>query len=169
MHLYLIRHGDAIDHRHPSVTSDAMRALTDLGHDEVALAARLLGRLNVQPDLVLSSPLVRAMQTAEIIAEALMAAPLVTISNELAPGGSPAGVLHDLLQHLRTGSVVLAGHNPGIGQLAGFLCWGQTETAVPFRTATVCRIDLPDTHPEPGTGDLRWLVPPRSARLLLAN
>jgi phosphohistidine phosphatase len=169
MHLYLVRHGDAIDPSHPSVTGDAMRSLTDLGHEEVAVTARLLGRLGVVPELVLSSPLVRAVQTADIIANALMPEPVVRLSEELAPGGSPAGVLHAVLQHRQSGSVVLTGHNPGIGRLAGFLCWGQSSITVPFRTAGVCRIDLPDAHPEPANGDLRWLMGPRLAERLLGS
>ena len=108
MQIYIIRHGKALDHHDPRATSDAMRWLVDEGRDEVTTMATLLARLGVRPDLVLSSPLVRARETAEIIADALGVAVGVTLSDQLAPDGSPAGVLDEILSHGRPRHVVIA-------------------------------------------------------------
>ena len=169
MEVYIVRHGAAVDRNDPTITSDEMRPLTDDGRDEVALLTALLGRLGVKPTLLLSSPLVRARQTAEIIADGIGPKRGVTISDELAPGGSLAAVLHDILSQGRPSQTVLTGHMPGLGMMAGFLAWNQRDCVVPLRTAGVCRVDLPDDAPFPGHGDLRWLIPPRVAERLRAR
>jgi len=153
----------------PWITSDEMRPLTESGRDEVALMARLLGRLGVRPVAVLGSPLVRAQQTAEIIAEMLGVAGGAGVCLDMAPGGSPDGVLHDLSGLGTARAVVLNGHMPGVGQLAGYLAWQALDIVLPFRTGEVCRIDVPDGNLAPGTGDFRWLIPPRVARKLLGD
>lgn len=169
MEIYIIRHGDAIDQADPLVTSDAMRWLTGTGRDEVAVSARLLAKLAVVPDLVLTSPMVRARQTAEIVTDIIGPASGPVMSDHLVYGGSLAGVLGDVLRHGRPERVVLAGHMPSVGALVGFLAWGMPDNSVPFRTGEVCRIDLPDDSPLPGFGDLRWLIPPKIARKLLGT
>jgi phosphohistidine phosphatase len=167
MELYVIRHGDAIDREDPQVTGDAMRWLTDIGREEVAVSARLLQSLGVAPDLVLTSPMVRARQTAEIVSDLIGPASGPEISEDLVYGGSLASVLSDVLERGRPRQVVLAGHMPSVGALIGYLAWQRPENGVPFRTGEVCRIDLPDDSPHPGYGDLRWLIPPKVARKLL--
>lgn len=129
--------------------------------------ARLLERLGVAPDLILSSPLVRARQTAEIVSDHFNGQTPVTDSPDMAPGGSQAGVLAQILRHGRPGETVLTGHMPDVGMLAGYLAWAQRDAFIRFRTAGICRIDLPDDSPAPGYGDLRWLIPPRVSERLL--
>jgi phosphohistidine phosphatase len=167
--IYIVRHGDAIDREDPSVTSDEMRALTERGRAEVGAMATLLGRLGVKPALVLSSPLVRARQTAEILTDALGPRGGPTLSDELIYGGSLAGVLSDILSHGRPEQVILAGHMPSVGHLIGWLTWNDPDSSVPMRTGAVCRVDLPDESPFPGNGDLRWLIPPRVGERLLKS
>lgn len=169
MEIYIVRHGDAIDFNDPSVTSDEMRELTDKGHEEVALMARLLTRLGVVPDLILTSPLIRARQTAEIVAGITASKVQPRVSDELAPGGSLAGVMNDILSHGRPAQTVLTGHMPGVAQLTGYLVWRDDALNKRFRTAEICRIDLADESPVPGTGDLRWSIPPRIAERLIGS
>ena len=167
MKIYIMRHGDAATMDEAGVSSDEDRPLTNLGRQEVALMAKVLERLGVQPDVILSSPLVRAWQTAEIVAARFGAESALTQSIDMAPGGSPAGVLAQILRHGRPAETVLTGHMPGVGILAGYLAWNQRDAAINFRTAGICRIDLPDGSPAPGYGDLRWLIPPKvGARML---
>ncbi|HLT20568.1 MAG TPA: phosphohistidine phosphatase SixA [Thermomicrobiales bacterium] len=167
MRLYLVRHGDAIHDASAGYRSDAERWLTDLGREEVGWTARLLAQLDVRPGLILSSPLVRARQTAEIIGEAFDPPPPLEFSDNLVHGGSFAGILHDIEQLGNPAEVVLTGHMPSIGELVGWLCWNDRASAVRMRTAGVARIDLPDDRIAPGWGDLRWLIPPRAARRLV--
>jgi phosphohistidine phosphatase len=167
--IYIVRHGEAIDHHDPSVTSDAMRPLTERGHHDVETMGRLLARLGVQPDLILSSPLVRARQTAEIFAETLTPDSQPQISDELGPGGSPAGLLHDIIRRRGVQCALVAGHMPGVGRLAGYLAFGDPLNVIPFRTGAICRIDVDDDAPGPGGGDLRWCIPPRIATVMLSG
>lgn len=169
MEIYIVRHGDAVDRNDPRITSDEMRPLTDAGRAEVALMAGLLDKLGVKPELLLSSPLVRARQTAEIIAGRLGPKRGATVSDELAPGGSLAAVLNDILSHGRPAQTLLTAHMPGVGELVGWLVWNQRVCVVPFRTAGVCRVDLPADSPLPGRGDLRWLLPPKMSERLQAR
>jgi|KBSSwiStaDraftv2_1062776.scaffolds.fasta_scaffold2940167_1 phosphohistidine phosphatase len=166
MEIYVMRHGDAVDREDPAMKSDEMRPLTDLGKDESAQMARALRLLGVKPDAILTSPLVRARETAEIVASELgLGKP--AISDELAPDGSTAGVLSDILNAGPPRQVLLSGHMPGVGRIVSYLTWNSSETIIPMRTAAICRVDLPDETPFPGYGDLRWLLPPRTAGRLI--
>ncbi len=167
MKIYLVRHGDAIDYATPGLASDEERWLTESGREEVEWTARILERLGVNPDLILSSPLVRARQTAEIIGEIIGPSETPEFSDNLIHGGSFPGLLEDIAGHGSPGEVVLTGHMPSIGELIGWLCWADQSSAINMRTAGLARVDLPDDHLAPGRGDLRWLLPPRAARRLL--
>jgi phosphohistidine phosphatase len=167
MKLYLVRHGDAIHYATPGITSDDERWLTEDGRAEVGWTAQLLQQLGVKPGLILSSPLVRARQTAEIIGEVVGPSATPAFSDNLVHGGSFVGLLEDLARHGNPGEVVLTGHMPSIGELAGWLCWGDAGSALNMRTAGLARVDLPDDHIAPGRGDLRWLLPPKASRRLL--
>jgi phosphohistidine phosphatase len=167
MKIYIMRHGDAATMEEAGVTTDEARPLTEAGYNEVETMARLLGRMGVEPDLILSSPLVRARQTADIISSHFGERTGVTNSVDMAPGGSPGGVLAQILRHGRPAETVLTGHMPDVGMLAGYLAWNQPDAFIRFRTAGICRIDLPDDNPAPGYGDLRWLMPPRIGERLL--
>lgn len=169
MEIYIMRHGDAIEHEAPGVASDEMRELTGKGRDESALMARMLVRLGITPDLVLTSPLIRARQTAEIVADITSTKTGASVSDELAPGGSLTGILNDILSHGRPRQSVLVGHMPGVGQLVGLFAWQDAWLVKRFRTAEICRVDLPDDGPVPGSGDLRWTIPPRVAQRLIGS
>ena len=165
MELYILRHGDAVDRVTGGYTRDEERPLTEQGREEARLAGSALAALGVRPDLLLTSPLVRARQTAELVAEAVPPRRGPLESAALAPGGRPEAVLAALREAGGARAALLVGHMPDLGELVGWLVWGQPDLAVPLRTGGVCRVDLPD-QPAPGTGDLRWLLPPRLLRRL---
>lgn len=160
MEVYILRHGDAVDRVTGGYAHDADRPLTEAGRAEVLAVASGLRRLGLTLDLLLTSPLVRAVQTAEIIAETLTVARGPVVTPALAPGGDLAAVL----AAARPGGqrVMVVGHMPSLGELASWLTWGDPALVVPLRTAGLCRVDL-GPHDQPGAGDLRWLLPPRLA------
>lgn len=168
MEIYIVRHGKALDHGDQRVTSDEMRWLIEEGRAEIETMAALLARLGVTPDLVLTSPLVRARQTAEIIAERLRSA-APTICDELAPGGSPGGVLAEIAGHGKPKTVVAAGHMPGVAYLVGYLLHHDPDCGIGFKTGAIARIGLPDGDLAPGAGRLRWMIPPTVAQRLLSE
>ena len=88
MKLYLVRHGIAHDHIGGAIQSDFQRPLTEEGKKETHLVALALKKLKVQPDLIVSSALTRAEQTAKILNEVLVARQGQVLTEALAPGGT---------------------------------------------------------------------------------
>jgi phosphohistidine phosphatase len=160
--LYLIRHAIAAE-RGDAWPDDTKRPLTDEGIERMRKAVRGLARLGVAIDIVLTSPLVRTRQTAEIVAAGLDPRPHLVNVESLAPGGSPAAAIGDLEKHARKARIAIVGHEPGIGELAARLIG--SRHAVPFKKGAVCRIDL-DTLPSGGPGELRWFLTPRILRAI---
>src|SRR5258708_38826972 len=160
--LYLIRHGLA-EERGDAWPDDAKRPLTDEGISRMRKAVRGLARLGVSIDIVLSSPLVRARQTAEIVAGGLDPRPSLVNVDSLAPDGGYAAVIADLEKHGRKNHIALVGHEPMIGELAARLMG--SRHAIEFKKGAVCRIDVDDLPPA-GPGDLRWLLTPQILRAL---
>ena len=160
--LYLIRHAVA-EERGADWPDDTLRPLTGEGRSRMRKAAKGLARLGVRFDVVLTSPLVRARQTAEIVAAAFDEPPPVTDLAALGPEASYAELLDALKKHGRRKSVALVGHEPDLGVVASRLLG--TRKPLAFRKGAVCRIDvtrLPPTAP----GTLRWYAPPAMLRAI---
>lgn len=160
MKLYLLRHGIAVERIGGPIQNDFQRPLTDEGIVELARVARALKRLNVKADLVVSSPLIRARQTAEIIREGLACPKEVEIAEALAPGGSASDVYKVLRNFSTLTEIFLVGHEPDIGRLAGTLLWSGPEFDMPFKKASICRIDISDVPPS-FPGRLKWFLTPK--------
>ena len=160
--LYLIRHGVA-EERGEAWPDDSKRPLTDRGITRLRKSARALVRLGIEFDVVLTSPLVRTRQTAEVVAAAFDARPHVVNAESLAPGGSQAAVFAELEKHARRPRIAIVGHEPGIGELAARLIGARR--AIEFKKGAICRIDV-DQIPPAGPGELRWFVTPRILRAI---
>jgi phosphohistidine phosphatase len=155
--LFLIRHGVA-EQRGDAWPDDAKRPLSEDGIDRLQNSARGLARLDVWIDTVLTSPLVRARQTADIVASAFDPRPSIITIESLAPGESYASLLADLEKHGRKTRIALVGHEPGIGELGARLIG--SRHSFEFKKGAVCRIDV-DEIPPVGPGDLRWFLTPK--------
>jgi phosphohistidine phosphatase len=160
--LYFVRHGLA-EERGDAWPDDTKRPLSDDGISRMRKAARGLARVGVCVDVVLTSPLVRTRQTAEIVAAALDPRPSIVNIESLAPDGGYAGVIADLEKHARKSRIALIGHEPTIGEIAARLIGSRHP--IEFKKGAVCRIDVEDLPPA-GPGQLRWLMPPRILRAL---
>jgi phosphohistidine phosphatase len=160
--IYLIRHGVA-EERSDAWPDDAKRPLTEEGAQKMRKSARGLARIGVSLDVVLTSPLVRTRQTAELVAAAFDPKPHIATAESLAPGGSYAAVIADLEKHTRKNGIALVGHEPGIGELAARLAGSRHP--IEFKKGAVCRIDLPALPPT-GPGTLRWFLTPKIMRSL---
>jgi phosphohistidine phosphatase len=165
MKIYLVRHGIAQDHLGGAVTSDSLRALTDAGRNETRQVAQGLKKLGVDADLIITSPLIRAKQTAEIIADVLGYDQELRVTDALAPGGSASSVFKFAKQFQNADELFFVGHEPDIGKLAAALIWAGPEVDIPFKKAGVCRVDVSGLPPSfPGT--LKWFISPKIATLL---
>ena len=154
--LYLVRHGIAAD-RGDDYPDDGKRPLTSKGAARMREIAKGLRELNVTVDVVLTSPLVRAKQTAQILVDGLKPSPTLAVVQTLAPGSTPAQVAEALGDFRKARRIAIVGHEPGLGELAAWLVGAKTR--VPFKKGGVCRIDVP-AFPPSGGGELVW---PRDA------
>ncbi|MBW4694355.1 MAG: phosphohistidine phosphatase SixA [Lyngbya sp. HA4199-MV5] len=160
LELYFIRHGLAGEHG--SYTNDAERPLTEEGKQKTRQIAKRLHGLELRFDLILTSPLVRARQTADLLLEAKLADTLQETS-DLAPGGSLTTWL-EWLQEWRSpqkNALALVGHEPDLSTWAEILLWSEAKGALRLRKAGVIGLTLPDRSPPIGNSSLFWLTPPR--------
>lgn len=162
MELYLVRHGIAAE-RGKEWPDDSKRPLTPKGIARMGKITAGLKALDVGLDLILTSPLVRARQTADLLHQGLGGATPLEETTLLAPGGKPA----DLVQHLRSckkaDRIALVGHEPDLGQLAAFLIGARAPLV--FRKGGICRIDFEKYPPVP-PGRLVWFALPKMLRAL---
>jgi phosphohistidine phosphatase len=159
MLLYLIRHGKAAGAA--GYPSDAARPLTADGAEEMRRVARRLGKLGVRFDVVLSSPLVRARETAEIVAEAGIAG-AVDQCGALAPGGTLDELLAEMGRRHAQGAerIGLVGHEPTLSQWAARLA-GALALGLDLKKGGVIGLELPDRPPFEGRAALFWLTSPK--------
>jgi phosphohistidine phosphatase len=151
---YFLRHADA----EPKTTSDSERKLTPKGLEQAEKAGKFLARCGLVPDIVLTSPLVRARQTAKIVAEKLGGAELSEVE-WLACGMTLETCLAELKACQEKASVLLVGHEPDFSEtIAGMLGLRDAE-ALKIRKASVTAVELLDFRAE--QGQLHFLVPAR--------
>jgi phosphohistidine phosphatase len=129
--------------------------------DRMRKSARGLERVGVWFDVVLTSPLVRAHQTAEIVASVYSPKPALINVEALAPGGSSSAVIAELEKHAKKTRIAIVGHEPGIGELAAKLAGLRVD--LEFKKGAIARIDV-EALPPKGPGLLRWFIPPRFLR-----
>lgn len=157
MNLYLMRHAHALDVGEGSIRRDSERPLSNKGLAVARGMARHLRHRGVNLDLIATSPLLRARQTAEIIASELDGVAMV-VCPDLAPCVSSA-VLPSTISLEALESVMLVGHMPDLCELACTLMLGQPAHAVNFKKAAIGRISF-SGHAQPGRGTLDWLITP---------
>jgi phosphohistidine phosphatase len=158
--LYLIRHGVA-EERGEAWPDDTARPLSDRGISRLEKSARGLAELGVAFDVVLTSPLVRTRQTADVLAAAFDPRPAIVPVDSLAPGGTYQAVVADLEKHTRRKRIALVGHEPGIGELAARLAG--IRHPIVFKKGAVCCIDVGSLPPDQ-PGALQWFVTPKILR-----
>jgi phosphohistidine phosphatase len=162
MKIFFMRHGIA-EPAHGSI-KDYDRKLTEEGTAQVHQIAQAMQRLNIKPELVLTSPLARAAQTAAIVAPALGAQ--LEVANELQPGC----ILDDLQRLLRRynhETVLLVGHEPDFSALAARLI-NADERGILLKKGGFIRIDV-DGRPHAGRGRMVMLLTPKTLMLLASE
>lgn len=159
--LYIIRHGLAAE-RGESYPDDTKRPLTSKGIQRLRQEGKALVALDVTFDVIMTSPLVRARQTAETLAAAFREAPPIVTSPALAPGGTHNAIIEEIAkQSHRQRHIALVGHEPGVGELAARLAG--MRRPLEFRKGAICKIDV-TALPPTGPGQLRWFLTPRVLR-----
>src|SRR5688572_11891901 len=164
MILYILRHAIAFPHGTPGVAEDE-RTLTEEGIKKMKKAALGLKRLDIMPDLILTSPLPRAKQTAEIVHAALNEKPDLKQLAALAPGGERPAVYKALEANNSKASIILVGHQPSLGEIAGEIAWDSAESSVEFKKGGICAMKIGSLSPVP-RGTFLWLLTPAILRAL---
>ena len=161
MELYLVRHGIADDDS--PTGKDADRPLTTEGRRKLQDTLRVVADSGVQLGSIVSSPYVRARQTAEIAKNVLGFRDEVLLSNALRPESDP----QDIWQEIRTvyrgaDCVLFASHEPLMSRCTGYLL-GAPELLIDFKKGAIVRIDIEQFGIQP-RGTLRWMLVPKLAR-----
>ena len=157
MIIHLLRHAEAEDVA-PS-GRDADRRLTEDGRRRMKTLSRVIAKLDPGYDAILVSPLVRARQTAEPVAEACGHRRPIVETPALAPNADPVEVLHELAR-LKPGTVLLVGHQPHFGRLFGLLLSGRSDLEVPMKKAGLAAFDA-GSDPSLGRAELKFYLPPK--------
>lgn len=164
MDLILVRHAIACERSPLRWPDDSQRPLTPAGIAKFEGAARGLKHVVKSVDTVLCSPFVRAMQTARIL-EDIAGWPVPIPCVELEPSRAPVEVTERLQEYAESETVALVGHEPLLGELAGYLIGGIDSPAQPFKKGGSACFRSVDS-PTAGTMMLRWWLPPKIARKL---
>src|SRR5712692_5183643 len=161
--LYLMRHGVAVTRGSGEFADDANRPLTPESKKKMREIAKGLGRLGFAPDWAVSSPLVRAVETVEIIADSLTAKVPTDSCDALRPGGSPEALISFLAKHPNRKRILVVGHEPDLSEMAGRLIGGSRHLHLAFKKGGCCLITL-DQLPPKSPGELVWWLTPRILR-----
>jgi phosphohistidine phosphatase len=163
MILYLMRHANAGTQRENPVFDDR-RALIKEGKEQCMLMARMLSSLKVPVDQVVSSPLKRSLQTAQLVATEVGFEGSVQVSASLKPGATFTEFQEMLAHYSGFEHVLVVGHNPNLFLFLGKLVTGNRGAAIRMRKGSIARVDM-DHHPP----RLQWLLDPRTVRQIYTS
>lgn len=157
MNLYLIRHAIA-EEESPSV-EDRQRALTEKGAKKMRNIAKGLKTLGIEFDYIISSPYVRAQQTAEILGDVFKLRKRIVISESIAPMGDPSQLLAEINEKYTVNSLAIVGHEPYLSNLISLLTAGGAPLEMTFKKGGVCYLTTDDLH-HTRKATLQWLLTP---------
>ena len=166
VNLFLLRHGIAVERGDPDFEDDSERPLTPKGRRQLRHVTAAMRKMDLRFDVILASPLLRAKQTAEIVAAVLKLERRLKISDALAPDGS-AKVLLRQLNELQTApeNVLLVGHEPYLSSLVSLLTTGRRNLAMDFKKGGLCKLEM--KNPRLGQHvTLAWLLTPKQMKIM---
>lgn len=141
MNLYVMRHGLAVEPGSAEYAKDSDRPLTPKGERKLWKIAGALEEMEVSFDWILSSPYLRARQTAQIVAEGLGLVKKLHISETLAPAGSARKLIETINQReTRPEDVLVVGHEPYLSELISLLVSGEQPIVVTMKKGSVCKL-----------------------------
>ncbi|HYL64225.1 MAG TPA: phosphohistidine phosphatase SixA [Candidatus Methylomirabilis sp.] len=163
MQLYVVRHGLAIDPEDPKSPPDPERYLTEEGLQKTKRVAAAVANLSAAADLLLSSPYVRAMQTAEVFADALdYPKQKIRRTDSLLPGAGAHLLFRELAKDKDSSSVFVFGHSPQLDDVVA-AALGAKHHVTSLKKAGVALLELKRVSPP--SGQLVWLITPKLSRL----
>lgn len=160
MKLYILRHGDAAEHGDPRYKENE-RPLTTKGIQRTKQLAHVLREMEITMDAILTSPLTRARETAEIVARGMKLQDAPSASEHLAPSGNMEELVHQL-NTIRPvpKNILLVGHEPYLSGFISLLCTGGPGLPMVFKKGALCRLEL-QVLSCGKCATLDWLLQPR--------
>jgi phosphohistidine phosphatase len=152
MQLYILRHADA----ETEAVRDDLRELSEKGRNQAHKVGRFFSEHAIEPDTILTSPLIRAKQTARIIAEQIHLEDRIVVEDFIKCGMTPSVAFSGLRRYREASNVLLVGHEPDLSQLVGALIHAPTGN-IHVRKATLIKILAPVA--ESGGGVIEFFVP----------
>jgi phosphohistidine phosphatase len=159
MNIYLIRHAIAVE-AGTAEYEDNQRPLTDKGRKRMRQIARGLRALEVEFDLILSSPYVRARETAEILADVFKMKKKIAFSENLIPMAGPELLIPEISDKYAVDSIALVGHEPHLSALIGLLTSDNRNIDIGLKKGGVCYLEADDLHHDNHRASLEWLLTP---------
>jgi phosphohistidine phosphatase len=165
MELFILRHGIAVEPGTPGYSIDAKRPLTAKGERKVSRITDAMKELELSFDLILSSPYLRARQTAEVVADEFGHKKLA-LSECLAPDGSLRELV-EFLNHLKPKpeSILLVGHEPYLSEMISLLVSGSSSFGVIMKKAGLCKLRVETLKPA-RCASLEWLLTPKQMEMM---
>lgn len=160
MKLYLIRHSNAEEFGMGEYEDDSQRPLTEKGCEKMEAIAAALRNLGLKPDLIVSSPYVRAHQTAQILAKGLKYKSEIQFNEALIPMGEVDTIIGEINERYLVEELVLVGHEPSMSLLIGTLTAANLDMAITLKKGGVCCLEADDLRVE-RKASLEWLLTPK--------
>jgi phosphohistidine phosphatase len=164
VNLYILRHGIAVERGTPGFKTDAERPLTPKGKRQLRQIAGAMQNLDLSFNLILSSPFLRARQTAEIVAQSLGLKKRLAFSDELTPGGDPKALIPQLIE-LKPApeNVLLVGHEPCLSELIGRLISGGATAGIGLKKGGLAKLEVASLR-FGRCATLAWLLTPKQMK-----
>ena len=164
----VVRHAEAASIS-SGINSDSERPLTARGMTDALAIGRMIALLDHPPTLVMTSPVLRAVQTGTAIAGSIEQSLVSSVNPCLAPGFEPLGFLEELIALRRSGvkSLLAVGHQPDLGEFITYVIAGGGTTSLGLTPGTAARLSIRFPGPR-AEGVLQWLFPPETARAFLS-
>jgi len=166
MNIYLLRHGIAAEPGTPGIKTDAERPLVPKGEQRLHAAAAAMEKMELSFDAIISSPHLRAKQTAEIVARHFRLQKKLAFSDHLVPGGNPQPLIRQL-NDLKPApeNILLVGHEPHLSRLIALLSSGGTTATIDMKKGGLCKLETEEL--ECGhCATLKWLLTPGQMELM---
>ena len=160
MKIYLIRHSNAVDPGTPGYEDDSARPLTEKGRDKMEKIASALKALGIAPDLIVSSPYLRAKETAEILAKGLKYKTDIAFSDALVPMENADRIIGEINEKYSVDELMLVGHEPCLANLVGVLTASAPGIEMDIKKGGICCLSADDLKVERKAA-LEWLLTPK--------
>jgi len=159
MNLYIVRHAIAVQRGAPDYDDDSQRPLTGKGRKKMENIVKGLHQFEVEFDTILTSPYVRARDTAKILASEYKMKDKIAFTDNLIPPGDFDRLIDEINEKYNVNSLALVGHEPMLSEFISWLTTGNTEAKIMLKKGGVCLLSADDLRQE-RRATLQWLLTP---------